>query len=67
LRMANAQDISGDWQGNLAEGSQPHRIVLHIIKGKNDEWKGTFYSLDRDPAPVRVILWLYRMECWPLL
>lgn len=52
---ACAQDISGDWQGTLAKGSQEERrLVLHITRGDYGLWKGVLYSIDRDPYPIRL-------------
>jgi hypothetical protein len=54
LPIAHAQDISDDWQRKLEEGSQPHRILLHILKGSGNGWTGTFSSIDRDPVPLTI-------------
>src|ERR1044072_7300947 len=46
-----AQDISGDWQGTLGEGTDKIRLVLRIAKGQNSQnpWTGTFFSIDQNP------------------
>ena len=41
-----AQDILGDWQGTVGQGS---RIVLQIAKGDSGGWSGKFYSIDFGP------------------
>jgi non-heme chloroperoxidase len=47
----SAQNLSGDWQGTIKTPSSPSglRLVLHITKGENGGWKGTFYSIDERP------------------
>jgi hypothetical protein len=39
--LASAQDISGDWHGNLKAGAQELRILLEIAKSDNGEWTAT--------------------------
>jgi hypothetical protein len=46
-----AQDIVGDWQGTVGQGS---RIVLQIAKGDNGRWSGKFYSIDYGPDSTPV-------------
>ena len=63
-----AQDISGDWQGTLADGSGL-RVILHIEKNpaekaaaendkcapaKKDAWKAVLYSIDQGPDAIPV-------------
>jgi pimeloyl-ACP methyl ester carboxylesterase len=47
--LACAQDISGDWQGNLKAGAQEFRILLEIAKSDNGEWTATMLSIDQSP------------------
>ena len=47
--LACAQDISGDWQGNLEAGAQELRILLEIAKSDNGEWTATMLSIDQSP------------------
>jgi hypothetical protein len=47
--LACAQDISGDWQGNLKAGAQELRILLEIAKSDNGEWAATMLSIDQSP------------------
>jgi hypothetical protein len=47
-----AQDISGNWQatvsGGLHTGKLPgDKILLHIQKGFNNDWRAALYSIDR--------------------
>jgi hypothetical protein len=64
----HAQDISGDWQGTLADGSGL-RVILYIEKNaaekaaaendkrapaKKDVWKATLYSIDQGPDGIPV-------------
>ncbi len=46
---AYAQDISGDSQGTLKAGAQELRILLHIAKSDNGEWRATMLSTDQSP------------------
>lgn len=45
------QNISGNWQGTLGEGTDRIRLVLRIAKGQNPQnpWTGTFSSVDQNP------------------
>lgn len=47
---AQAQDITGTWQGTL-QGGQPLRIVLKLTKA-NVGWTGTVNSIDQSPASL---------------
>jgi pimeloyl-ACP methyl ester carboxylesterase len=47
---AQAQDVTGTWQGTLQAG-QPLRIVLKLAKADTD-WIGTINSIDQNPAPL---------------
>jgi len=47
--LACAQDISGDWQGNLKAGAQELRILLQIAKSDSGEWRATMLSIDQSP------------------
>jgi pimeloyl-ACP methyl ester carboxylesterase len=50
--VAQAQDISGTWQGTL-QAARPLRIVLKLAKADAD-WIGTVNSIDQNPAPLAV-------------
>jgi non-heme chloroperoxidase len=54
-----AQDISGDWQGDLVDGSQQlMRVVCRIAKTDGGAWTATMYSIDQsggDPLPVNSV------------
>jgi hypothetical protein len=45
--VAQAQDVSGDWQGSLATGLGELRIVLHITKAADGTLKATMDSPDQ--------------------
>jgi len=62
----HAQDISGDWQGTLADGAGL-KVILHIEKNpaekaaaendkctpaKKDAWKAVLYSIDQGPDGI---------------
>jgi non-heme chloroperoxidase len=47
---AQAQDVTGTWQGTLQAG-RPLRIVLKLAKADAD-WIGTVNSIDQNPAPL---------------
>ena len=51
LAGLEAQDISGNWQGTLGEGTDKIRLVLRIVTGQNSQnpWTGTFFSIDQNP------------------
>ncbi|SPE39182.1 Putative hydrolase or acyltransferase of alpha/beta superfamily (modular protein) [Candidatus Sulfopaludibacter sp. SbA3] len=51
---ACAQDISGDWQGNLADGARQLRVVFRIAKTDGGARTATMYSIDEssDSIPV---------------
>ncbi len=52
---AQAQDLEGDWQGTLNDGSQPRgRLVLRIAKADSGSWSGVLYRIDWDPGPKSV-------------
>jgi len=44
--VACAQDISGDWQGDLVDGRQV-RVVFRIAKRDGGAWTATMYSIDQ--------------------
>jgi len=46
-----AQDITGDWQGTLKEGSQEVRVVFQIARAEGRGWKGSSYAIDYSPDP----------------
>jgi hypothetical protein len=48
-----AQDISGNWQAIISGGLQSdkvrgNKILLHVHKGFDSNWKAVLYSVDRD-------------------
>jgi non-heme chloroperoxidase len=47
--LADAQNISGDWQGTLRVGAQDIRLLLQIAKSDNGEWRATMLSIDQSP------------------
>jgi pimeloyl-ACP methyl ester carboxylesterase len=47
---AQAQDVTGTWQGTL-QGGQPLRIVLKLTKA-DVGWMGTVTSIDQSPAAM---------------
>lgn len=53
----HAQDIGGDWQGTLADGSGL-RVILHIEKNPAEKsattWKAVLYSIDQEPDAIPV-------------
>src|SRR6266498_2971267 len=51
ITSLQGQDISGNWQGTLGEGTDRIRLVLRIAKGQNPQnpWTDTFSSVDQDP------------------
>jgi non-heme chloroperoxidase len=55
--VACAQDISDDWQGDLADGARQLRVVFRIAKTDGGAWTATMYSIDQssDPIPVNSI------------
>jgi non-heme chloroperoxidase len=55
--VACAQDISGDWQGDLADGARHLRVVLRIAKTDGSAWTATMYSIDEssDAIPVNSV------------
>jgi len=48
--LAQAQDISGDWQGALNAGGQTLNLVLHLTKAPDNSLKATIDSLDQPGA-----------------
>lgn len=44
---ANAQDVTGDWQGTLKIGTSELRLVVHITKGDDGNLKATMDSIDQ--------------------
>jgi uncharacterized protein (TIGR03435 family) len=48
---AQAQDITGTWQGTLSVG-RDLRIVVKFSKDPAAAWKGTFYSIDQGGANI---------------
>src|ERR1700674_758631 len=47
VASADAQDISGDWQGTLGGSPQGLRVILKITKGDGGTWNATLFSIDR--------------------
>lgn len=52
--VAQGQDITGDWQGDLAIGAGDVRIVLHITKAPDGTLKATMDSPDQGALGVPV-------------
>jgi uncharacterized protein len=52
--LAQAQDIAGDWQGSLNTGQGELRLVLHITKGPDGEFKATLDSVDQGANGIPV-------------
>ena len=50
--VACAQDISGDWQGDLVDGGRQLRVVFRIAKTDGGAWTATMYSIDQNPRPM---------------
>jgi uncharacterized protein (TIGR03435 family) len=50
---AQAQDLSGNWQGTLKAG-QDLRIIVTFTKGDKDAWNAKMYSIDQGGQPIRV-------------
>ncbi len=49
VASADAQDISGDWQGTLKAGPQALRIILKITKAADGNWSAKLFSIDQSP------------------
>src|SRR5579862_9381260 len=53
-----AQNITGTWQGALKlngpNGSVDVRTVMKISRADNESFKGVFYAIDQDPAPINI-------------
>jgi len=45
--LAQAQDITGNWQGTLSAGGAELRLVLHITKSADGSLKATLDSIDQ--------------------
>ncbi len=52
--LANAQDITGDWQGTLSAGGNELRLVLHITKAPDGALKATLDSVDQGANGIPV-------------
>src|SRR5579863_281900 len=52
--MAQAQDVTGDWQGSMAIGAGVVRIVLHITKSPEGTLKATMDSPDQGAVDMPV-------------
>src|ERR1700732_1258935 len=48
LASIRAQDISGNWQGTLGEGTEKIRLLLRIAKVRH-AWAATLISVDQTP------------------
>lgn len=48
--LANAQDVTGDWQGTLDTGMGQLRLLLHVSKGADGGLKATLDSIDQPNA-----------------
>jgi uncharacterized protein (TIGR03435 family) len=49
---AQAQDITGTWQGTLSAGGHDLRILTKFSKDDAGAWKGTAYSIDQGGQPI---------------
>lgn len=52
--LANAQDITGDWQGTITTGMGELRLVLHIAKNAGGTLKAVIDSPDQNAAGVTI-------------
>jgi len=52
--LAQAQDITGDWQGTLSVGAAELHLVLHIAKGPDGALKATLDSVDQNANGIPV-------------
>src|SRR5271165_695440 len=52
--LAQAQDITGDWQGTLSVGAAELHLVLHIAKGPDGALKATLDSIDQNANGIPV-------------
>jgi hypothetical protein len=52
--LAQAQDVVGDWQGDLAIGAGEVRIVVHITKSSDGTLKATMDSPDQGAVGIPV-------------
>jgi pimeloyl-ACP methyl ester carboxylesterase len=52
--LAHAQDIVGDWQGTLKDGSAELRVVLHIAKSEGGGLRATLDSIDQGANGIPV-------------
>jgi len=51
---AQAQDISGDWQGTLSAGGAELRLVLHLTKSADGTFTATLDSVDQGTNGIPV-------------
>jgi hypothetical protein len=51
---AQAQDISGDWQGTLSAGGAELRLVLHLTKSADGSFTATLDSVDQGTNGIPV-------------
>jgi uncharacterized protein len=51
---ASAQNFAGDWQGTLKPAGAELRLVLHITKADDGNWKGTLDSVDQGANGIPV-------------
>jgi fermentation-respiration switch protein FrsA (DUF1100 family) len=47
LAQAQAQDVTGDWQGTLSAGGAELRLVLHVTKAADGSLKANLDSVDQ--------------------
>jgi fermentation-respiration switch protein FrsA (DUF1100 family) len=52
--LAQAQDITGDWQGALSAGGATLHLVLHITKAADGSLKATLDSVDQNANGIPV-------------
>src|SRR5579863_461127 len=46
--------LEGDWHGTLKAGGAELRLVLHVSKGENGDWKATLDSVDQGANGIPV-------------
>ena len=57
-RTAHAQEVTGDWQGILTEGTRTSRLLLHVSSEGDGHLSAALYNLDQGasahpPSPSR--------------
>jgi hypothetical protein len=51
--LLRAQDIVGDWQGTI-QTKTGLRVILHVEKVSEGEWKATVFSIDQSTNEIPV-------------